>query len=282
MKFQTLAAIFSATLMASPGAAMAQTGAADPDAERKEDLVTAYKILVNEGILDSFGHVTVRSAKNPNVFLMPRAMPPSLVTKDDILEVNVADSQPIDPKGRRVNGERYIHGEIYKARPDVMAVIHSHSPAVIPLSLTAIPLRPVVAQAGFLPPETPNFEIRDVRPAGDRGMQVTDSKRGAALALTLGKNPAALMRGHGNVVVGGSVKQATVYAAYIDINARMQMQALLLSPKIVSMNEPELFTPEEFDINRPWEHFKQKTLDETAKASIDRSQFGLQQTQEKK
>ena len=253
--------------------------AKDPDDERKEDLVTAYKILVNEGILDSFGHVTVRAAKNPNIFLMPRAMPPSLVTKDDILEVNVADSQPIDPKGRRVNGERYIHGEIYKARADVMSVIHSHSQAVIPLSLTKYKLKPVVAQAGFLPLASPTFEIRDARGPDDRGMQVTDSKRGAALAKTLGSYPAALMRGHGNVVVGRSVKEATVYAAYVDINARMQTQAMLLSPKITTMNGPELFTPDEFDINRPWEHFKQKTLDEKAKASIDRSQFGLEQTQ---
>ena len=97
--------------------AAAQGTTSDPDAERKADLVTAYKILVNENILDSFGHITVRSAKDPNVFLMPRAMPPSLVSEADILELRVSDSQPIDPKGRRVNGERYIHGEIYKARP---------------------------------------------------------------------------------------------------------------------------------------------------------------------
>src|SRR3954471_12427638 len=120
--------------------------------------------------------------RDPNIFLMPRAMPPSLVAQDDILELRVADSQPVDPKGRRVNGERYIHGEIYKARPDVMSVIHSHSQAVIPLSLTAIKMKPVIAQAGFLPPETPNYEIRDVRKDGDRGMQVTDSTRGAAPA----------------------------------------------------------------------------------------------------
>jgi HCOMODA/2-hydroxy-3-carboxy-muconic semialdehyde decarboxylase len=259
----------------------AQTMGGDPDAERKADLVTAYRILVNEGILDSFGHVTVRSAKNPNIFYMPRAMPPALVTLDDLLELRVADSQPVDPKGRRVNGERYIHGEIYKARPDVMSVIHSHSQAVIPLSLTPIKMKPVIAQAGFLPPETPSFEIREARKAGDRGMQVTDSARGAALARTLSSHPAALMRGHGNVVVGASVKQAVVYAAYIDINARMQTQALLLSRDVVSMNEPELFTPEEFDINRPWEHLRQKTLDDAARAKVDRAQFGLDQTQTK-
>ncbi len=260
----------------------AQSAADDPDAQRKADLVTAYKILVNEGILDSFGHISVRSSRNPDIFFMPRAMPPALVTQADILELRVSDSQPVDPKGRRVNGERYIHGEIYKARSDVMSVIHSHSQAVIPLSLTAIKMKPVIAQAGFLPSETPTFEIRDVRKDGDRGMQVTNSARGAALARTLSSHPVALMRGHGEVVVGASVKQAVVYAAYVDINARMQMQALSLSRDIVSLNEPELFTPAEFDINRPWEHLKQKTLDDAAKAKVDRAQFGLDQTQAKR
>lgn len=251
----------------------------DLERQRQEDLITAYRILVNESILDSFGHVSVRSAKDPNVFILPCAMPPSLVTIEDLLELAVADSQPIDPKGRRVNGERYIHGEIYKARPDVMAVIHSHSPSVIPLGLASVRMRPVVAQAGFLPPETPIFEIRDARAPGDRGMMVTDSARGAALARTLSNHPAVLLRGHGDVVVASSVKQATVYSAYVNINARMQMQAMLLSPNMVALNEAELFTPAEFDINRPWEHFKQKLLDSAARAKIDRSQFGLDQNQ---
>ena len=281
----TAAAIGASLLAIAIGTATpchAQDNAAtDPDAARIEDLVTAYKILVNEGILDSFGHVSVRSAKDPNIFFMPRAMPPSLVSLEDILELRVSDSQPVDPKGRRVNGERYIHGEIYKARPDVMSIIHSHSQAVIPLSLTAIKMRPVVAQAGFLPSETPNFEIRDARRASDRGALVTSIERGAALARTLSSYPVALMRGHGEVVVGSSVKQAVVYAAYVDVNARMQTQALLLSRDIVALDEHELFTPAEFDINRPWEHLKQKTMDDAAKAKVDRAQFGLDQTQVK-
>ena len=181
------------------------------NAQRIEDLVTAYKILLNEDVLDSFGHVSVRSATDPTRFLMPYALPPALVRAEDVIEYTVADSQPVDAAGRKVNGERYIHGEIYKVRPDVQAVIHSHSPAVIPFSVAGVALRPVVAQAGFLPLETPNFEIRDARGNG-RGMQITDIARGAALAKTLGNAPVALMRGHGNVVVGGSVKQATVYA----------------------------------------------------------------------
>lgn len=248
------------------------------DVEVIADLVLAYKVLVNEAVLDSFGHISARSPVNCGCFLLPRAMPPSLVKADDVLEFSVETSQPVDPRGRRVNGERYLHGEIYKARPDVNAIVHSHSQAVIPFSLTAVALRPVIVQAGFMPLRIPNFEIRDVRGDG-RGMQITDAARGAALARTLADGPLALLRGHGNVVVGSSVKQATVFAAYTDINARMQAQALQLDGDIVAMDEPELFEPWEFDINRPWENFRQKLLSDTARAQIDRAQFGLDHTQ---
>ncbi len=248
------------------------------DADAIADLVLAYKILVNEGVLDSFGHISIRSAASRDRFLLPRAMPPSLVNAEDVLEFRIETSQPVDPRGRRVNGERYLHGEIYKARPNVCAIVHSHSQAVIPFSITNVPLRPVIVQAGFMPLQIPNFEIRDVRGNG-RGMQITDQVRGAALAKVLGDVPLALMRGHGNVVVGSSVKQATVFAAYTDINARMQAQAMQLDRNIVAMDEPELFGPSEFDINRPWENFRQKLIADSARAAIDRSQFGLEHTQ---
>jgi ribulose-5-phosphate 4-epimerase/fuculose-1-phosphate aldolase len=268
-------------MMAVVGTGLAQDrSGADSNAQRTADLVTAYAILVNEGVLDSFGHVSFRSATDSSRFFMPYALPPSLVRAEDVIEYAVADSQPVDPRGRRVNGERYIHGEIYKARPDVQAVLHSHSQAVIPFSIANVPLRPVVVQAGFLPLETPNFEIRDTR-GNERGMQVTNMPRGAALAKVLGNAPVALMRGHGNVVVGSSVKQVTVYAAYVDINARMQAAALLLNSRIVTMNEPELFTPAEFDINRPWENFKQKLVDAASRAGVDKGQFGLDDNQKR-
>jgi len=254
---------------------------ADPDDAVKDQLVQAYRILVHEGVLDGFGHVSARSVKDPGIFYMPRAMPPSLVTKEDILALRVSDSQPIDAQGRKVNGERYIHGEIYKARPDVMAVIHSHSQSVIPLSLTPIPLKPVIVQAGFLPLESPTFEIRDVRGKEARGMQVTNEKRGAALAKELGNGPVILMRGHGDTVVGHSIKQAVVFAVYIDTDARMQTQAMLLSHHIVTLNQAELFGENEFDINRPWEYMLAKTMTPEQKAKIDHSQFGLTQTQKK-
>ena len=110
-----------------------------------------------------------------------------------------------------------------------------------------------------MPLTIPNFEIRDMRGNG-RGMQITDMARGAALAKTLGKGPLALLRGHGDVVVGSSVKQAAIFAAYTDINARMQERALQIDHHIIAMDGPELFEPWEFDINRPWENFRQKLL----------------------
>jgi ribulose-5-phosphate 4-epimerase/fuculose-1-phosphate aldolase len=240
--------------------------------------MTAYKILVNEDVLDSFGHISIRSPSRPDQFMMPRAMPPSLVSKDDVLTFSVETSQPIDPRGRRVNGERYLHGEIFKARPDVNAVVHSHSRACIPPSIAGIPLQPVLVQAGFMPASVPNFELRDVRGTG-RGLQITDIPRGAALAKCLADGPLALLRGHGNVVVGSSVRQAVVFAAYTDINAHIQMQALQLNAKIVVLDEPEMFGPDEFDINRPWENFRQKLLSSEARTAIDRKQFGLDHTQ---
>lgn len=273
--------IVSLTLaMGVANLAAAQT-AADPDDAIKDQLVQAYRILVNEGVLDGFGHVSARSKKDPGIFYMPQAMPPSLVTKKDIVALRVSDSQPVDANGRKVNGERYIHGEIYKARADVMSVIHSHSQSVIPLSLTDIKLKPVVAQAGFLPLQTPTFEIRDARGVGERGMQITNEKRGAALARALGNDPAILMRGHGDTVVGHSIKQAVVFAVYVDVDARMQSQAMALSKHVVVMNSPELFGESEFDINRPYEYMLSKIMTPEEKAAIDHSQFGLEQTQQK-
>src|ERR1700722_11191761 len=156
----TLAAlIFTAGLVAP---CRAQTDPAnDLDEARIQDVITASHILTNERILDSFGHVSTRSAKNPDHFFIPRAMPPALVSRADIVEVGL-DCKPVAPDAPRLNGERFIHCQIYRARSDVQAVIHTHDLAVIPFGLTGIPLKPVLAQAGFLPPDTPLFEVRDV------------------------------------------------------------------------------------------------------------------------
>jgi ribulose-5-phosphate 4-epimerase/fuculose-1-phosphate aldolase len=263
-RFSTAAAVF--VMLALTFRAQAQTSISalptDTDAARIADLITASHILANEQILDSFGHASVRSAKNPNHFYMPRAMPPALVSSADIVELDL-DCRPVTPNAPRLNGERYIHCEIYKARPDVQSVIHTHDLAVIPFGLTGEPLRPVVVQAGFLPAETPLFEVRDAYAnAPVHGMLVTNATLGHALADKLGPNPAVLMRGHGDVVVGGSVKEATVRTIYTNIDARAQWAALQVSRKIISLDAAELAqnARENFDADRPWENYKQRLL----------------------
>jgi HCOMODA/2-hydroxy-3-carboxy-muconic semialdehyde decarboxylase len=242
------------------------------------DTVTAYRMLVNEVVLDGFGHISVRSPDNPGRFWMPQAMPPSLVETSDFLEFDVATSQPVDARGRRVNGERYLHGEIYKARPDVNSVVHAHSYSTVPLTLAGIAMQPVMVQAGFMPLTVPTFELRTVRGDG-RGLQITDPVRGAALASILGSHPVALLRGHGVVVVGPSIVHATVYAIYTEINAKLQMHALQISERIIPLDEPELFDPSGFDVNRPWQHYRSRLPGAGSGGTVDRAQFGLASTQ---
>ena len=255
---QLFAALVLATGHSTPP--LAQPLPADPDLPAISDLVTASRILANEGILDSFGHVSARSSRNPEHFFIPRAMPPALVTRDDIVEVGL-DCKPLDPNAPRLNGERYIHCRVYRARPDVAAVIHSHDLAVIPFGLAKIPLRPVVAQAGFLPPETPLFEVRDHN-AGDprRGVLVLNETLGDGLAKTLGPHPVVLMRGHGETVVGRSVREATVRALYVHIDALAQHAALALGQGITALDDAELATnaAENFDADRPWQNYKSR------------------------
>jgi len=251
----------SAVAMCLAAPSHAQSNAAtDPDEARIQDIITASHILTNEGILDSFGHISARSVKNPNHFYMPRAMPPALVSRADIVEVGL-DCKPITPNAPRLNGERYIHCEVYKARGDVQSVIHTHDLAVIPLGLAGVSLKPVVAQAGFLPPETPLFEVRDANnDKQKRGMLVINAALGDALASKLGPNPVILMRGHGETVVGKSVREATVRTLYTHIDAQAQTAALALNPHITVMDAAELAfnATENFDADRPWRNYKQR------------------------
>ena len=257
-----LMAAIAMTVLAAPSRAQTPA-AADTNEQRIEDLITASHILANEGILDSFGHATVRSVTDPTHFFMPRAMPPALVSRADIVELSL-DCKPVTPNAPRLNGERYIHCEVYKARPDVQSVIHTHDLAVLPFGLTSTALKPVIAQAGFLPKETPLFEVRDAYgpDAHERGMLVLNSMLGKALAEKLGSNPVVLMRGHGETVVGRSVKEATVRTLYTNIDARAQAAAVAMGPKIVSLDDAELATNarENFDADRPWENYRQRML----------------------
>ena len=264
MARQIAARMLSAALglAASCIAAHAQTTAAtDSNEARIEDLITASHILANEGILDSFGHVTVRSATDPSHFFMPRAMPPALVSRADIVEMDL-DCKPVTPNAPRLNGERYIHCEVYKARADVQSVIHTHDLEVIPFGLTNTPLQPVVAQAGFLPKETPLFEVRDAYgSASERGMLVLNSFLGKALAQKLADNPVVLMRGHGETVVGRSVKEAAVRTLYTNIDARAQTAAMSFGSQLVVLDDAELaaYAKEERP-DRPWDNYKQRML----------------------
>lgn len=255
--------LFAATLFAavpSYGQGAENNAANDPDEASIADLITASHMLANEGILDSFGHVSTRSSKNPDHFYMPRAMAPALITRADIVELGL-DCKPIKHDAPRLNGERYIHCQIYKARSDVKSVIHSHDLAVIPFGIAGVSLKPVVAQAGFLPPETPLFEIREANATEKkRGMLVNNAHLGDALAKKLAGDPVILMRGHGETVVGRSVREATVRALYTHIDAQAQLAGMTLNPKITAMNESELtLNPKEnFDADRPWQNYLQR------------------------
>lgn len=250
----------AAILVAGPAFSQSPQAGDPADEDHIQDLITASHILANEGILDSFGHISTRSAKNPDHFFIPRAMPPALVSRGDIVEVGL-DCKPIAADAPRLNGERFIHCEIYKARNDVQSVIHTHDLAVIPLGVAGVALRPVVVQAGFLPPETPLFEVREANAnEPKRGMLVLNAHLGDALAAKLGRNPVILMRGHGDTVVGRSVREATVRTIYTHIDALAQTAALALSPNITALDDAELEVnaTENFDADRPWENYKQR------------------------
>jgi ribulose-5-phosphate 4-epimerase/fuculose-1-phosphate aldolase len=201
-----------------------------------DDLVAANRILYRQGVVDGFGHISARHPNRPDRFLMSAAKAPGRVTADDIMEFDL-DANPIDGKERPIYSERFIHSEVYKARADVNAVIHSHSPTVIPFSVTQVPLRAVHNTASFLAAGVPVFEMR--RAAGMTNNLVTDSARGKALVDTLGDRPVALLRGHGNVVVGPDVRRTVSRAIYTEVNARMQLQAVMLGGPITFIDPEE-------------------------------------------
>jgi HCOMODA/2-hydroxy-3-carboxy-muconic semialdehyde decarboxylase len=200
----------------------------DADPALIAELVVANHILFRQGVVDSFGHVSARHDRDAGRFLLSRSMAPALVASADIMTFDL-DSEPTDARGRAPYLERFIHGEIYRARPDVMAVVHSHSPAVIPFGVSTTTLRPVSHMSGFLGEGAPVFEIRDAAgPASD--MLIRDRALGAALARSLGAAAVALMRGHGSVAVGASIRQAVFRAVYTEMNARIAAEALRLGP----------------------------------------------------
>jgi HCOMODA/2-hydroxy-3-carboxy-muconic semialdehyde decarboxylase len=222
-----------------------------------EDLADANRILFQEGVLDAFGHVSARHNGRPDRFLLARNMAPAQVTPTDILTFEL-DGTPVEAAGQRVYLERFIHGAIYRARPEVMAVVHSQSPSVVPFTVSRrTRLQPVCHMSGFLGAGAPVFEIRDVAgPATD--LLVRDDRLGRALADTLGDAHLVLMRGHGSTTVAPSLKLAVYRAVYAEVNARLQAQALQLG-------DPAFLTPEEAQaamdstegqVERPWALWK--------------------------
>lgn len=183
------------------------------------DLAAAARILAQQGVVDGMGHVSMRHPTAPNRYLMSKAQAPALVTPDDIIEYDL-DCAPCNANGRGSFLERFIHGAVYKARPDVMAVVHSHSPSVIPFGLVNVPMRAMFHNAAFLAGGVPVFDIAERFGATD--MLVGNAEKGKAFMDIMGAAPVALMRAHGSVACGSSLQTAVFRAVYTEVNARIQ------------------------------------------------------------
>lgn len=233
-----------------------------------EELALANHILVNEGVLDGFGHISARHPSNNERFLIARSMAPALVTPEDIVEVDL-NGEVHDAQGRRTYVERFIHSAIYKARPDVMSVIHSHSPALIPFGVTGARLRPICHMSGFLGAVTPVFEIR--YSAGEStDLLISNRLLGDALASVLGQANVALMRGHGSVTTGNSIKQAVFRSIYTESNARLQAEASRLG-EITFLTDAECKATSDLNdkhIDRPWEMWKRTAQNSPLKPTL--------------
>ena len=180
--------------------------AIDVAPETLDDLVAANRILADQGILDAFGHVSIRHPGNPGHYLMSRWLAPALVAAEDIVEYDL-ESVALTHAGMQLYSERYIHSEIYKVRPDVHAIVHSHSPTVVPFGVTHASFRPILHNAAFLGDFVPVFDIREK--FGPTDMLVNRKERGTELARVLAAHTTALMRGHGDVVVGSNISSTS-------------------------------------------------------------------------
>jgi HCOMODA/2-hydroxy-3-carboxy-muconic semialdehyde decarboxylase len=224
-----------------------------------DDIVVANRILSAQGVLDAWGHVSVRDPADPRRYWMSRSMAPALVTASEIMAFDL-DSKPIGRQSRKMYIERFIHGEIYKARDDVAAVLHNHSPALIPFTVADMPLRPLTQVAGFLGSGVPVFDIRDVDQGAD--LLIANGEQASALAHTLGNHAVVLLRGHGAVVVANSLQQVVWRGIYAELNARQQLEALRLgSVRYLSAAEAEFAAAHvPHDPARPWQLWKSQAL----------------------
>lgn len=231
-------------------------GSADP--KLVEMLVAANRILAMEGVVDAMGHVSVRHNRDPNRYLLALARAPELVAAEDIAEYDL-DSNPVAPTSRRQYSERFIHGEIYRLRPDVLAVVHNHSPALIPFGVTKVPLRAITHSGGFFAQPVPVWEPR--LEFGMTEMLANNAALGRSLAQALGSHAAVLMRGHGVAVVGPSLEHAVGRAVYLELGAKLLTQARLLGDQINYLDPEEGRKIEaRRDYTRSWELWKRKAM----------------------
>jgi len=219
-------------------------------------LVAANRILANEAVVDAFGHVSIRDPRNPERFIMSRSRSPALVESTDFMDFTL-DGEPVDAQGRRPYGERMIHAAVYEARADVNSVVHHHAYSVLPFTITDVPLRPVNHTAAVIGAEIPVWDIRNN--FGDTDLLVRDMEKGRDLANALGDHTCLLMRGHGAVVVGASVRHAVMTAVYLQVNAEIFLNASRLGePTTLNDAEIELATATQFSplgLDRAWEYF---------------------------
>jgi ribulose-5-phosphate 4-epimerase/fuculose-1-phosphate aldolase len=238
-------------LGAAPGMAVAQ------DARRTliDDLVAGNRILARQSVLDGMGHLSVRDPERADGFLLARSMAPALVTADDILAYD-RNADPIDARGRASYRERFIHSEIYRARPDVTSVVHCHTPSLLPFADSDVPMRAMYHMSAFVAFGVPVFDIR--KEAGMTDLLVGDTRLGRALARTLADKYAVLMRHHGAVVVANSVPNAVARAVYLDLNARIQLQAASLGGRATYIDpaEAQLRMADPNEYTRAWDLWK--------------------------
>ena len=235
------------------------------DAALLEHMVVGSRILADFGVLDGFGHVSARHPTNPGHFLMSRSLAPALVSANDIMEFDV-DGNAVDARGRTLFLERFIHAEIYRARPDVMSVVHTHSPGVVPFGVSKVPLRALFHNPSFLGSGVPVWDIRNE--FGDTDMLVSNSATGKSLARALGDKPVVLMRGHGDVAVGPSVKMAVFRAYYTDVNAKLQSQAIALGGEVNYLTPGEAEKADKINfaiIDRIWNLWRMRILPQLGK-----------------
>jgi HCOMODA/2-hydroxy-3-carboxy-muconic semialdehyde decarboxylase len=250
------ACLAAAPLLGLPQRARAQPGGAASLATALQRLVAANRILAHENVVDAFGHVSIRDPENPLRYYLARSRSPELVEVADIMSFEL-DGTAVDARGRTAYGERMIHGAIYEARPDVHSVVHLHSYAVLPFTISSAPLKPVIHTAGVLGAEIPVWDIRTE--FGDTDMLVRNMAEGRSLAKTLGMNTCVLLRGHGAAVAARNVKEAVLTAYYLQVDAQVQLQALALgTPKPLSPGEIAATTAtqlSELSLDRAWEYF---------------------------